>query len=63
MAKAEQAFSEGARYERAAIRQYLRRRLRDMNTLNITGEIHTVIEWVLARQKRYDKHPGGLGKR
>lgn len=68
MAKSDPKLSEGARLERAAFRVYLRRQL---NTMKIPGIMPTArdlalqaaLDWVLARQKRYDKKSGGLGKK
>lgn len=62
---AEQARSEGARYERAAMRARLRRRIQEENDLDHpVGEriLTTELNWVLQRQSRYDKAPGGLGR-
>ena len=63
---AEHAVSEGARYERAAFRGYLRRQIKKCNT---AGESTTaaalveVLHWTLKRQERYDPRKGGLGRR
>jgi len=54
-----EAFSAGARYERAALRNMLRRRMRRVATLYQPAYAE-IIDWVLARQKRYDKRKGGL---
>lgn len=51
--------SAGARLERKAFRAYLRRR---MGSTTQAGELAAVLAWVLARQARYDKRGGGLGK-
>ena len=49
-----------ARGERQAIRQYLNRKIRTTvgNGANIAYQ--SVLVWVLDRQARYDKKPGGL---
>jgi hypothetical protein len=49
--------SEGARMERKAIRAYLRRELK-----HTPGSIalSIILNWVLDRQRRYDKKKGGL---
>lgn len=66
--KASPAMSEGARLERKAFREYLRRLMRvelaqDYPEKFIVGEVlEEAIDWVLQRQKRYDKKPGGLGR-
>jgi len=65
MAMVDQARSEGARYERAAIRTRLRRRIKDENSIaNIATALllKKELDWVLDRQRRYDKAPGGLGR-
>jgi len=49
-------YSAGARYERAAMRKYLERKI---NTLH-SAEFALVLKWVRARETRYDKKPGGL---
>lgn len=54
--------SEGARYERKAIRNYLRRQIANERTEN-QKVLEVVLDWVLTRQKRYDKKTGGLGKK
>lgn len=50
--------SEGARLERKAMRAYLRR----LWTKTGDPTIAAALAWVLARQSRYDKKAGGLGK-
>lgn len=62
------ARSEGARYERAAVRAYLRRQISKWKTFGKSEDttvatLGIVLEWVLSRQQRYDKAPGGLGKK
>ncbi len=62
--------SEGARLERRALRAYLRRRLKkipvittDMSKAAAALTLNEVLEFVLTRQRRYDKDQGGLGRR
>ena len=59
--------SDGARRERKAIRSYLRRYAHKLKTENPNSEmlfaIGDTLDWLLARSKRYDARPGGLGKR
>lgn len=59
--------SEGARLERKATRAYLRRRftaalalLASDHALGEATAFDAALKWVLTRQKRYDKRPGGL---
>lgn len=52
--------SAGARLERAAFRSYLRRAISRATIGADSGA--AILEWVLARQKRYDKKTGGLGR-
>ena len=62
--KADPKFSEGARLERDAMRDYLRRKIKKL--WDNTSERETLegaLNWLLARQKRYDKQEGGLGKK
>ncbi len=56
------AYSAGARYERDAVRDYLRRKLR--NALNGVEQaiLDSALQWILKRQDRYGKQKGGLGK-
>jgi hypothetical protein len=55
--------SDGARQERKAMRAYLRRQIRSNKTLPIDIAVYeTVLDWVLARQMRYDHAKGGLGR-
>jgi hypothetical protein len=56
--KADPLVSEGARVERKAIRSYLRRQLK----LGSLCSVEDILDWVLKREKRYDKRAGGLGK-
>lgn len=53
--------SAGARLERKAFRDYLRRQLRTASDSSSIG-LTAVLNWVLARQARYDKRGGGLGR-
>ncbi len=55
--------SAGARTERAAFRAYLRRQLNALGEGAEASSLGPVLEWVLGRQKRYDKKAGGLGKK
>lgn len=65
---AEPLRSAGAREERRAVLAYLRRKARHTSavagaglpTATVMGQ---AIEWMLARQKRYDARVGGLGKK
>lgn len=68
--KADPKVSEGARLERQAFRAYLRR-LRAVNAKHDAGSawaqaernvIAVALNWVLTRQKRYDRRKGGLGR-
>jgi len=52
-------YSAGARYERDALRDYLRRKMKRYGGLFGFSE---TLSWVLDRKKRYDKKPKGLGK-
>ncbi len=52
--------SAGARYERAAFRAYLRRKLNALGEGAEASSLGPVLEWVLQRQQRYDKRAGGL---
>ncbi len=58
-AKASPAKSAGARLERKAMRTYLRRLIKRWGGSVVAEE---ALAWVLQRQKRYDKRPGGLGR-
>jgi len=63
--KADHKRSEGARYERAAVRAYLRRELKkagDTAFIDRIDALEDVLNWMLDRQQRYDKAPGGLGR-
>lgn len=59
--KADAKFSAGARYERKAVRAYLRSYMTRSGRLE-NKELNNVLLWVLSREKRYSKRPGGLGK-
>lgn len=48
--------SEGARLERKAVRGYLNRKLKAYGS----EDLLKALSWVLKRQDRYDKKPGGL---
>ncbi|MDR7496823.1 MAG: hypothetical protein QN174_07690 [Armatimonadota bacterium] len=64
--KAHAIKSLGARVERAAMRTRLRRRIRQFEEQGKPLEANALreeIDWVLARQRRYDVRPGGLGRR
>ena len=60
--KADHARSEGARYERAAVRARLRRQINSATLLIVKVALQEELNWILERQERYDKAPGGLGK-
>ena len=50
-------YSAGARYERAALRKYLERKIKKYGS----GSSYAVLlTWTKGRQSRYDKKPGGL---
>jgi len=57
----EHAYSEGARYERAAIRTRLRREIAKEPNPTVAKALQEEVDWILARQKRYEKVKGGLG--
>jgi hypothetical protein len=48
--------SAGARLERKACREYLRR----LFTRTQSDDVQQALAWVLKREKRYDRRPGGL---
>lgn len=50
------AYSAGARYERAALRKYLERKIKNGEAV----PARTILGWVRGRQARYDQKPGGL---
>jgi hypothetical protein len=52
--------SAGARLERRAIRDKLRREMRATKPRSALADL---LAWVLKRQQRYDGRKGGLGKR
>jgi len=57
--------SAGARAERKAFRDYLRRQIVIANKVSPLLQVSTLeraVAWVLTRQKRYDTKAGGLGK-
>jgi len=49
--------SAGARYERAAFRTYIRRRML-YNSEDLS--LQDILDWILAREKRYGRRAGGL---
>ena len=51
--------SEGARRERASMRAYLRRKIRDADA-DQAILLTEVLKWVLTRQSRYKDKEGGL---
>lgn len=51
--------SAGARLERKAMRAYLRRAMQGTSGLG-ASTLAQALNYVLSRQKRYDKKPGGL---
>lgn len=51
-------YSEGARYERAAMRTYLERKINRGGVMESAWI--AALKWVKGRQSRYDKRPGGL---
>ncbi len=52
--------SKGARMERAAVRDYLRRKMESAPAHK--AALTEVLEWMLERQRRYEARPGGLGR-
>lgn len=58
------AYSAGAREERKAMRSYLRRQMAMVTGNHEAGHLYIpaqkVLDWVLDRQKRYDRKKGGL---
>lgn len=60
---ADHAKSEGARYERAAYRNRLRRQIKRAVMTDDAKVLQTELDWVLARKSRYEKVPGGLGRK
>ena len=61
---ADPRFSAGARLERKAILAHVRRVLKSFTVAGDADDVLLKLEsWVLKRQARYDKQPGGLGKR
>jgi hypothetical protein len=59
---ADHAKSDGARYERAAFRARLRRQIKGAIMTDDAKLLQVELDWVLARQSRYEKVPGGLGR-
>jgi hypothetical protein len=60
--RADPARSDGARYERAATRNRLRRQITRAVVTADAQVLQRELDWVLSRQSRYDKAPGGLGR-
>lgn len=60
---ADPKLSAGARAERKAFRAFLRRYLKGIQNPFRLAVAEEILEWVLARQERYDKQPGGLGRK
>lgn len=60
--KADPKTSQGARMERKSVRSYLRRKLNVVKDAQASASLVEVLDWVLTRQRRYDKAGGGLGK-
>lgn len=60
--KADPKFSQGARLERSAFRNMLRRRLTHLS-LGDQNEVRRALAWVDQRRLRYDRAKGGLGKK
>lgn len=56
---ADPKYSEGARYERRAMRSMLRRRIGAAGAAG-AKVYDDILQWVVRRQERYDKKPGGL---
>jgi len=52
-------YTAGANAERTAIIAKVRRELKKCDGLGIPANL---IDWLLARDTRYNKRPGGLGK-
>ena len=63
--KADPKESEGARLERRAVRDRLRRMIKAYGDIKHTAHevLRVELYWILARQDRYDKVKGGLGKK
>jgi hypothetical protein len=60
---ADPKMSAGARLEREAFRDYLRRKLHNKPTACEEQFLEVVLRWVNDRRTRYDKAGGGLGKK
>lgn len=54
--------SAGARAERKAFRDYLRRQIKAVGE-DHSNELEIALTWVLKRQSRYDSQTGGLGRK
>lgn len=63
--KANPLLSEGARMERDAIRRYLKRTIKAIQSFDskqCVSDFNLILNWVDARKVRYNKKKGGLGK-
>lgn len=64
--KADPKYSAGAREERRAFRAYLTRQMKKTITIQTANNYRLAVSYALnfvkARQQRYDKKPGGLGR-
>lgn len=61
--RADPKYSAGARLERKAIITHVRHLLSIFGRRRPEGKVLVTLEgWILLRQRRYDKRPGGLGK-
>jgi len=62
---ADHAKSEGARYERKAVREYLRRQIKKSaaHSVGWPDALNEALQWILKRQERYEKKAGGLGRK
>jgi len=61
--KTDHARSEGARVERASYRARLRRQIKGSIFIIVREALRIELDWILERQARYDKAPGGLGRK
>lgn len=55
--------SAGARAERKAFRDYLRRQIKGNFSSGDKALLNEILNWVLKRQQRYDTQTGGLGRK
>lgn len=60
--KPDPKFSAGARLERKAFTAYLRRYANKPQTAADGTVAAQILSWVLRREARYSKRPGGLGR-